>query len=39
VVEGPTAIKVDGVWAGVFRQYRDKKYGVIARQDFVTWED
>ena len=37
--EGPSAVKINGIWYVYFDKYRDRKYGVIRSKNLETWED
>jgi sucrose-6-phosphate hydrolase SacC (GH32 family) len=37
--EGPTAIKIDGVWHVYFDRYTEHRYGVVTSTDLIHWKD
>ncbi len=37
--EGPTVLKIDGLWIVYFDKYTEHKYGAIQSWDLKTWED
>ena len=37
--EGPTAIKIGGMWHLYFDKYIDKHYGVLVSEDMRVWRD
>ena len=37
--EGPSAIKIDGIWHVYFDRYRDNVYGLLTSPDLKTWTD
>ena len=38
-VEGPSAVRMDGVWHVYFDKYMEGKYGVVLSQDLTHWAD
>jgi sucrose-6-phosphate hydrolase SacC (GH32 family) len=37
--EGPSSIKINGIWHVYFDKYMDKKMGAIISKDLISWED
>lgn len=37
--EGPTMTRIGGRWVVYFDKYRDQRYGAVASDDLVKWED
>ncbi len=37
--EGPSSIKINGIWHVYFDKYMDKKMGAVISKDLISWED